>query len=251
MHTLEVGPLAGTVALVTGGSRGIGAAIVRRLSADGAAVAFTYASSEAKAQALVAEVKASGGDALAIQADSASETDIRTAVKTAVKSFGPLNAFVSNAGLLSIENIATLKTEDLDRLLAVNVRAAVIGIQAAAESMKDGGRIVTIGSAVAMRTGFAGASVYSMTKAALAGLVRGVAIDLAPRSITVNNIQPGPTATDMNPADGPHVESLINLIPLRRFGKDTEVASLVAYLATRDASFITGASLTVDGGYIA
>jgi 3-oxoacyl-[acyl-carrier protein] reductase len=200
---------------------------------------------------LVSEVEASGGAALAIKADSASETDIRTAVKTTVKAFGPLDIFVSNAGLLSTGNIATLKTEDLDRLLAVNVRAAVIGVQAAAESMKDGGRVVTIGSVAAVRTGVAGASIYSMTKAALVGLVRGAAIDLAPRSITVNNIQPGPTATDMNPADGPHVESLINLIPVRRFGKGAEVASLVAYLATRDAGFITGASLTVDGGYTA
>jgi 3-oxoacyl-[acyl-carrier protein] reductase len=136
-------------------------------------------------------------------------------------------------------------------MLSVNVRAAVLGIQRAAQSMNDGGRILTIGSVTAIRTGFPGSSIYSMTKSALAGLVRGAAIDLAPRNITVNNIQPGPTATDMNPADGPHVGMLTKLIPLRRFGKDTEIASLAAYLASDEAAFITGASFTIDGGYVA
>jgi 3-oxoacyl-[acyl-carrier protein] reductase len=172
-------------------------------------------------------------------------------VAAAVKALGPLDIFVSSAGLLLGGSITALKVEDLDRLWAVNVRAAAIGIQSAAQAMRDGGRIVTIGSVGAVRTGVAGASIYGMTKAALVGLVRGAAIDLAPRAITVNNVQPGPTATDMNPADGPVAEWLLQRIPLGRFGTDAEVASLVAYLATRDAAFITGASLTVDGGYIA
>jgi 3-oxoacyl-[acyl-carrier protein] reductase len=243
--------LEGKFALVTGGSRGIGASIVRRLASDGAAVAFTYLSSEKKARTLVSEIEAEGNRALAIKADSASEIAIRDAVRATTEAFGHLDIFVSNAGLLLIEQIESLKVEDLDRMLAVNVRAVVIGTQAAAAVMRDGGRIMTIGSIAAIRSGIAGGSVYCLTKAALAGFVRGVALDVAPRAITVNNIQPGPTATDMNPADGPHVEWLTNLIPLRRFGKDLEIASLVAYLSTTDAGFITGTSLTVDGGYTA
>lgn len=243
--------LKGKVALVTGGSRGIGAGIVRRLASDGATVAFTYVSSEAKASALVAAVEAEGGRALAIKADSASESDIRNAVQQTARTFGGLDIFVSNAGRLLIKDLEQLETGDLDRMLAVNVRAVVIGTQAAAAAMKNDGRIMTIGSVSGVRTGVGGGSVYSLTKSALAGFVRGAAIDLAPRAITVNNIQPGPTTTDMNPGEGPHVDWLTKLIPLRRFGKDSEIASLVAYLATEDAGFITGASLTVDGGYTA
>lgn len=251
MNTSRGLPLCGKVALVTGGSRGIGAGIVRRLAADGAAVAFTYVSSKEKAESLVLEIGGDGGSAVAIQADSASETDIRSAMAAAVTALGPLDIFVNSAGLLLGGGIDAVKIEDVDRLWAVNVRAAVIGIQSAAVAMKDGGRIVTIGSVGAVRTGVAGASIYSMTKSALVGLVRGAAIDLAPRAITVNNVQPGPTATDMNPADGPFTDWLLQRIPLGRFGKDAEVAGLVAYLATDEAAFITGASLTVDGGYTA
>ena len=210
-----------------------------------------YLSAEEKASALVAEVRADGGTALAIKADNASESDIRNAVREATETFGGLDIFVSNAGQLLIKELGQIQTDELDRMLAVNVRAIVIGTQAAAAVMKSGGRIMTIGSVSGVRTGVGGGSVYSMTKAALAGFVRGAAIDLAPRAITVNNIQPGPTATDMNPAEGPHVDWLTKLIPLGRFGKDREIASLIAYLATEDAAFITGASLTVDGGYTA
>lgn len=243
--------LKGKVVLVTGGSRGIGAAIVRRLASEGALVAFTYVSSAEKALTLVSEIEKNGSTALAIKADSASETDIRNAVHETVQAFGKLDIFVSNAGQLLIQDLEHLQVEALDRMLAVNVRAVVLGTQAAAAAMADGGRIMTIGSVSGVRTGVGGGSVYSMTKAALSGFVRGAAIDLAPRAITVNNIQPGPTATDMNPADGPHVEWLTKLIPLKRFGRDSEIASLIAYLATEDAGFITGASLTVDGGYTA
>ncbi len=243
--------LKGKVALVTGGSRGIGAGIVRRLASEGVLVAFTYVSSEEKALAIVAEVEAEGTKALAIRADSASEFDIRNAVGRTVQVFGKLDIFVSNAGQLLIQDLEHLQIEALDRLIAVNIRAVVIGTQAAAGAMTDGGRIMTIGSVAGVRTGVGGGSVYSMSKAALSGFVRGAAIDLARRAITVNNIQPGPTVTDMNPAEGPHVEWLTNLIPLKRFGKDREIASLIAYLATEDAGFITGTSLTVDGGYTA
>lgn len=243
--------LSGKVALVTGGSRGIGAAIVQRLAREGAKVAFTYASSAEAAEKLVAGIKNEGGTALMLKADSASETDLRAAVESTKNQLGPLDIFVSNAGVLVMGDISTLPMAEVDRGIAINVRATVIGIQASAAAMNDGGRIITIGSVTGVKTGVPGASVYSLTKAALIGLARGAAIDLAPRRITVNNIQPGPIATDMNPADGPHAGWLTNLIPLKRLGEDSEVASLVAYLSSPEAAFITGASLTIDGGFTA
>ena len=238
----------GKVALVTGGSRGIGAGIVRRLAVDGAGVAFTYATSGAKAQELVREVEASGGNAIAFKADSGSAEELQNVVNQTVSKLGSLDIFVSNAGILKIALLDQFTLEDFDQMLAVNVRAAFVGIQAAARDMKDGGRIITVGSNTAIRTAFPGASVYTMTKSALTGLVRGAAIDLAPRSITVNNIQPGPTATDMNSA---RVDLIKALIPLKRMGDVSEIAGLVAYLASEEAGFITGASLTIDGGYVA
>jgi 3-oxoacyl-[acyl-carrier protein] reductase len=238
----------GKVALVTGGSRGIGAGIVRRLAADGASVAFTYSSSPEKALELVREIESAGGKALSLKADSGSAEELRAAVARAAEAFGTLDIFVSNAGILTRGTIDTYTLEDFDRMVAINVRAAFVGIQAAAQEMNDGGRIVIIGSNTAIRTAFPGASVYGMTKAALVGLVRGAAIDLAPRAITVNNVQPGPTATDMSSA---HAELVKPLIPLNRMGDVSEVASFVSYLASEEAGFITGASLTIDGGYVA
>jgi 3-oxoacyl-[acyl-carrier protein] reductase len=238
----------GKVALVTGGSRGIGAGIVRRLASDGASVAFTYSNSEEKALQLVGEIESIGGKALALKADSASAEELQTAVAKATESLGPLDIFVSNAGILGLGTIDTYSLEDFDRMVAINIRAAFIGIQAAARKMKDGGRIIVIGSNTAIRTAFPGGSIYSMTKAALTGLVRGAAIDLAPRAITVNNVQPGPTATDMSSA---HAERIKPLIPLKRMGDISEIASFVSYLASEEAGFITGASLTIDGGYVA
>jgi 3-oxoacyl-[acyl-carrier protein] reductase len=236
------------VALVTGGSRGIGAGIVRRLAAEGASVAFTYSSSEEKAFKLVREIESGGGRALALKADSASAEELRAAVIKTTETLGTLDIFVSNAGVLTRGTIDSYSLEDFDRMVAINVRAAFVGLQAAARSMKNGGRIVLIGSNTAIRTAFPGTSVYSMTKAALTGLVRGAAIDLAPRAITVNNVQPGPTATEMTSA---HAELVKPLIPLKRMGDVSEVASLVSYLASEDAGFITGASITIDGGYVA
>src|SRR6202047_3958231 len=238
----------GKVALVTGGARRIGAGIFRRLAADGASVAFTYSSSKEKALQLVSEIESTGGKVLSLKADSASAEELRAAVARTTEALGPLDIFVSNAGILISGTIDTYSLEDFDRMVAINVRAAFIGLQAAALEMKDGGRIVLIGSNTAIRTAFPGGSVYSMTKAALAGLVRGAAIDLAPRAITVNNVQPGPTATDMTSA---HTELLKRLIPLKRMGEVSEVASLVSYLASEEAGFITGANLTIDGGYVA
>src|ERR1700676_3985112 len=235
----------GKVALVTGGSRGIGAGIVRRLAADGASVAFTYSSSEEKALQLVSEIESTGGKALSLKADSASAKELRAAVARTTEAFGTLDIFVSNAGILTRGTIDTYSLEDFDRMVAINVRAAFVGIQAAAQQMKEGGRIVLIGSNTAIRTAFPGGSVYSMTKAALTGLVRGAAIDLAPRAITVNNVQPGPT--DMTSA---HTELVKRLIPLKRMGDVSEIAGFVSYLASEEAGFITGASLTIDGGYV-
>ena len=238
----------GKVALVTGGSRGIGEGIVRRLASDGAAVAFTYSSSEEKAKQLAGEIKDAGGNVLPIKADSASAEDVRAAVDQVAKELGELDIFVNNAGILILGGVDRYSLEDFDRMLAINVRAAFVGIQAASEHMKGGGRIILIGSITAVRTAFPGSSVYSMTKAALTGLVRGAAIDLAPRAITVNNVQPGPTATDMS---APHAELAKTLIPLGRMADVSEIAGLVSYLASDEAGFITGASLTIDGGYIA
>src|SRR6266481_5094334 len=238
----------GKVALVTGGSKGIGAGIVRRLAADGASVTFTYSRSEEQALQLVREIESAGGRALSLKADSASANELRGAVARTTEALGPLDIFVSNAGILIRGTIDTYSLEDFDRMVAINVRAAFIGLQAAAQDMKDGGRIILIGSNTAIRTAFPGGSIYSMTKAALTGLVRGAAIDLAPRAITVNNVQPGPTATDMSAA---HADMVKTLIPLRRMGDVSEIAGLVSYLASEEAGFITGASLTIDGGYVA
>ncbi|MDE1161129.1 MAG: SDR family oxidoreductase [Acidobacteriaceae bacterium] len=244
--------LANKVALVTGGSRGIGAGIVRRLVSDGASVAFTYANSEPQANDLVAELQAFGGRAKAIQADSASATDIEKAVSITTEEFGgALDIFVSNAGKMLRKPITEVEVDELDEMIAVNIRAAMLGFKFAAKNMNRDGRIVAIGSASALRTGFPGSSIYSMTKSALLGLVRGAAIDLASRGITVNVVQPGPIATDMNAPDKTDIERLIKLVPLGRLGQDTEVASLVAYLARPEAAFITGSSLSVDGGLIA
>ncbi|KQV66113.1 3-oxoacyl-ACP reductase family protein [Rhizobium sp. Root1220] len=242
--------LSGKVALVTGGSRGIGAAIVRRLAADGAAVAFTYSNAEDKANEIVADIASKGGKALAIKADSADPKAVQDAVATTVERFKAVDILVNNAGILIRSTLDDYDLGDFDRMFAVNVRAAFVGTQAAAKHMKEGGRIINIGSVVADRSAFPTASVYSMTKGAVASMTRGLSRDLGPRGITVNNVQPGPTSTDMNSDKSSH-EMLAQLIALGRLGKDTEIASLVAYLAGPEASFITGASLTIDGGYLA
>ncbi|MDY7225567.1 SDR family oxidoreductase [Hyalangium rubrum] len=241
----------GTVALVTGGSRGIGAAIVRRLAKDGAAVAFTYSSSPEKAEEVVREVQAAGGKALAIRADSADAKAVQAAVDETVRKFGRLDVLANNAGILRLGTVDEYSLEDFDRMVAVNVRAVFVAAQAAARHMTRGGRIITIGSISAVRAAFPGSSVYSMTKSAVAGMVRGLAIDLAPRGITVNNVQPGPTATDMNPEDAPYLEAVKGMMPVRRLGGAEEIAGMVAYLASPEAAFVTGSSLTIDGGYIA
>lgn len=234
------------VALVFGGSRGIGAAIARRLASTGHAVALTYVSRPDSAEAVVAQIQAEGGTALALQADSADATAIAAAVERTVERFGALDVAVVNAGVYRGSPLAELPLEMLDQMLAVNVRGVFLAIQAAAAHLRDGGRIITIGSNAAVRGGIVGSSVYAMTKSAVATLVRELALDLAPRRITINNIQPGPIATDLTAG---FLDMLVARNPLGRVGSPEEVAALAAYLVSAEASYMTGASLTLDGGW--
>ncbi|WP_448101038.1 3-oxoacyl-ACP reductase family protein [Luteibacter jiangsuensis] len=241
----------GKSALVLGGSRGIGAAVARRLAAGGASVALTYVQGATAAQAVVDEIEKAGGRAIAIQADSADEKAIEAAVARTREAFGALDILVNNAGVLAIAPIEEFTTEDLDRTLAVNVRAAVIASRAAARVMGQGGRIIHIGSTNAERMPFAGGAVYAMSKSALQGLTQGLARDLGPKGITVNVVQPGPVDTDMNPASGPMAQGLIPMLAAGRYGHPDEIAGFVAYLAGPEAGYITGASLMIDGGFAA
>jgi 3-oxoacyl-[acyl-carrier protein] reductase len=243
--------LAGKVAFIQGGSRGIGAAIAQRLAQEGAAVALTYVSSAAGALDVVRAIETAGGRAIAIQADSRDEQAIRAAIRHTVESLGRLDILVNNAGVLAIAPIEEFNIDDLDRTLDVNVRSVVIASQEAARVMGEGGRIITIGSTNAERMPFAGGSVYALSKAAVAGFTKGLARDLGPRGITVNNVQPGPVDTDMNPDHSDFAEALKQTMALPRYGKAEEIASFVAYLAGPEAAYITGANLTIDGGFSA
>lgn len=243
--------LSGRVAFVQGGSRGIGAAIVKRLAREGATVAFTYVSSPDKANEVVGAITSAGGQAVAIQADSADAEALQQAIRQAANSFGKLDILVNNAGVLAMGQLEELSLADLDRTLAVNVRSVFVASQEAARHMNDNGRIINIGSTNAERMPFAGGAIYAMSKSALVGLTKGMARDLGSRGITVNNVQPGPVDTDMNPADGDFAELMKTMMPIGRYGKDEEIASFVAYLAGPEAGYITGASLTIDGGFSA
>lgn len=235
------------VALVFGGSRGIGAAIVAALVQDGHDVAFTYVSREDSARALAAELDPQGAHVTAIRADSADPAAIQSAVDDTVRRFGALDTVVINAGVLRLNRLEDYRLADLDVTLAVNVRGVFLAIQTAAAQMREGGRIITIGSNTAVRTGHAGSSVYAMSKAAVAAMVQNLALDLAPRQITINNIQPGPIATDMT---RDHAQAIRSHIPLGRLGQTAEVASLAVWLASDASAYMTGASLTMDGGFV-
>jgi 3-oxoacyl-[acyl-carrier protein] reductase len=242
-------PLAGRRALVTGGSRGIGAEIVRRLAADGAAVAFTYGASAVEAEKLVAEVAADGGTAVAIHADSGDPEQVARSVDDTVSKLGGLDVVVNNAGVAHIADAESFPLEQFDRSVAINVRAAFVAIQRALPHLGEGGRIINIGSINADRVPGPGLSVYAMTKGAIAGLTRGLARELGPRGITVNNIQPGPVATDMNPEEGEFADAARQVMALGRYGQPREIASVVSYLAGPEAAYVTGANWNVDGGF--
>lgn len=246
-HTTQ--SLAGKVALVTGGSRGIGAAIAKRLASQGAAIAITYASNNINAEEVVGSIRNAGGTAIAIQANSAKSADIKHAVLETVRQLGGLDILVNNAGVATMAPIDDFTEADFDQLLAVNVKGVFIAIQEALHHLKSGGRIINIGSINAEIVPFPGMSVYSLSKGAIATFTRGLARDLGPRGITVNNVQPGPVDTDMNPATSDFADAIRGVMALPRYGKVDEIAGLVAYLASDEAAYVTGASWNIDGGF--
>jgi len=243
--------LSGKVALVTGASRGIGAAIAQRLASEGAAVAITYSSSPQQAEQVVSSIRRDGGQAIAIRADAADPKAVVNAITHTVQSLGKLDILVNNAAIAAMAPIDEFKMEDYERSIAVNVTSVFVAVKEAAKHMKSGGRIITIGSVNSDYVPVPGLSVYALTKGAVASFTRGVARDLGPRGITVNNIQPGPVDTDMNPASGAFADTMRTYMASGRYGKVSEVAGLVAYLASDDAAFVTGANIKIDGGFSA
>jgi 3-oxoacyl-[acyl-carrier protein] reductase len=236
------------VALVTGSSRGIGAAIAKRLAGDGARVAFTYASNDEAARAVVNEIEGQGGKSIAIRADALSDEAVRSAVDETVAAFGLLDIFVNNAGTAIGGSFEDMTIEKLDLLTNLNVRGAFVATQAALTRMNDGGHIIMIGSALGERVVNPGAVVYSATKGAVKIFAQALSRELGGRNITVNNVQPGSIDTDLNPATSEHAPSQSVHTALGRYGHVGEIASMVAYLAGPESSYITGANLTVDGG---
>lgn len=251
LKTLSGQSLKDKVALVTGGSRSIGAAIAKRLAAEGAAVALTFSASPDKAEAVVGAIVQAGGRALAIKADSGDAAQVKEAVARTVAELGRLDILVNNAGIAIVKPVAEFSLADFERIVDVNVKGVFVATQEALRHLQSGGRIINIGSVNSDRVPFAGGGLYAMSKAAVAGLTKALSRDLGPRGITINNVQPGPVDTDMNPADGAFAPAAMPHLALGRYGTVEEIADFVAYLAGPGAGYITGASLAVDGGYTA
>lgn len=249
--TAQTLPLAGKVALVTGGSRSIGAAVAKRLAADGALVALTYNTSPEKAQEVVKAIENEGGRAIAILADAGDAAAVRAAVARTVETYGGIDILVNNAGLALGGPIEDISFEDYQRMIAVNVTGVFVATQEAVRNMKEGGRIIHIGSSMTRYAAFPTASLYTLTKGAITGFNRSLVRDLGPKGITVNTVHPGPTDTDMNPDGGPVSDIVKPGIALGRYGQSSEIAGVVAFLAGPDASFVTGADIVADGGFTA
>jgi 3-oxoacyl-[acyl-carrier protein] reductase len=243
--------LTNKTALVTGASRGIGAAIAERLAKDGARVAITYTKGADAAAQVVKAIKAAGGEAIAIKADATDAKAVNAAVEETVKTFGQLDILVNNAGTAIPKPFEETTLEEMDQMIDLNVRGVFIATQAALKHLKDGGRIISIGSCVGERATTPGLAAYSATKGAVKMFTQGLSREVGSRGITVNNVQPGPIDTDLNPAAGDWAVPQIANTALKRYGHVDEIAALVAFVAGPEASYITGANLTVDGGTIA
>jgi 3-oxoacyl-[acyl-carrier protein] reductase len=245
---MKNGKLEGKIALITGGSRGIGAAIAKRLASDGAKVAITYSKGADAATSVVKEIERDGGKAIAIQADATDAGAVKAAVDKTVATLGGLDILVNNAGTAVPKTFEETTLEELNRLIDINLRGVFIATQAALRHIKKGGRIITIGSCVGERVMTPGLVPYSATKGAVKMFAQGLSREVGARGVTVNNVQPGPIDTDLNPATGEWAVPQKAATALNRYGTVDEVASLVAFIAGPEASYITGANLTVDGG---
>ncbi|WP_406639806.1 SDR family oxidoreductase [Amycolatopsis sp. WGS_07] len=243
--------LDGKVALVTGGSRGIGAATALRLAEAGADVVLTYAVNAEQAAEVVDRIKALGRRALAVGADSADSAAVEAAVEAAVAEFGRLDVLVNNAGVGFVGPLEQTGMDDVDRVLAVNVRGVLAATKAAAAHLREGGRVITIGSCVTDRVPGPGMVLYAVSKSAMVGLTKALARELAPNGVTVNLVHPGPTDTDMNPADGPYAADQASMTAVGRYGKPEEVADTVAFLASPASAYLTASIISVDGGHAA
>ncbi len=241
----------GKAALVTGGARGIGAAIVRHLASEGADVAFTYATSDRSAEALIDALTVHGGRLLGLKADSRDPTAIRHAVDQTAETFGRLDILVNNAGVFHAGPIEDVSLQEIDDTLAIHARAVFITSQAALSHMRAGGRIISIGSCFAQRVPYGGVTLYAMSKSALIGFTKGLAREVGERGVTVNIVDPGSTETDMNPIDGPAVAAELELMAVKRYAQPAEIAAAVGFLAGEESRFITGSSLAIDGGFTA